>query len=285
MRVTLGLHPDIPYPFSNAPEPPSPPIRGLAEPLMVVTAQLEDGRRHIAAMLRHWLGRSGLTYVQFRAIADWGLGEPSSLDKGTMARLCNAQTPRGTSIRTLLSLEAANRAIHLWQTQGEQGAWAELGPHQAWKVRAEWMDGASWLPVPPDADEGEPGQPLALRDFLDVLVGRLDLSYVPSSLLPGGKSSAAEHLSEVLNTAILAAGWSPREGIRRLLLAYPAEEEERRQRLRAVVLGDRVLTADELEVELYAVAEAIRGVRGLALGSYGPAELQAELSSYRPRTG
>ncbi len=66
-------------------------------------------------------------------------------------------------------------------------------------------------------------------------------------------------------------------GVRGLLAAYPAADEARRERFRGVILGEQQLTRDELQEELLAIAEAVRTLRELPIGSYGPAELLAEL--------
>jgi hypothetical protein len=66
-------------------------------------------------------------------------------------------------------------------------------------------------------------------------------------------------------------------GVRQLLAAYPAADEARRERFQSVILGQVRLTRDELQSELLAIAEAVRVMRGLPLGRYGPAELLAEL--------
>ena len=111
-----------------------------------------------------------------------------------------------------------------------------------------------------------------------MLVGRLELPYLGNRLLlPGDQRLTAEHLAELLDRTITAAGLSPMEGIRRLLAAYPTSDDDRRDRFRALLLGETQLTRDELQAELLAIAEAVRVLRGLALGSYGPAELTAEL--------
>jgi hypothetical protein len=43
------------------------------------------------------------------------------------------------------------------------------------------------------------------------------------------------------------------------------------------MLGEVQLTPDELKEELLAIAEAIRMLRGLPLGEYGPDDLRTEL--------
>lgn len=74
MKVTAGAHPDLPYPFSNGPEPPPDPPRGLDQPLRLASERHEQGVAALAALLNYWLGRSGMSHDQLVAIAAWGLG-------------------------------------------------------------------------------------------------------------------------------------------------------------------------------------------------------------------
>ena len=233
--------------------------------------QLEHGDHWLREALSYWLTSSGLTTRQMATIASWGIGEAGVLGHSIISRLINRKL--GPSIRSLLGMEACNRAIWLWQTQGQDTAWAQLGPHMAWKIDAGWLNEAIWLPVPDDEKH-----PLDLGDFVDVLVGRLELPYLGTRLqLPGDHRAAVDQLPKLLDATIVAAGLSPMVGVRQLLAAYPAADEERRERFRGVILGELQLSREELQDELLAVAEAIRVLRGLPLGSFGPAQLLAEL--------
>jgi len=233
--------------------------------------KLEQGDHWIREALSYWLTRSNLTTRQMATIASWGLGERGALEHSIISRVINRKL--SPSIKSLIGMEGANRAIWLWQTKGENAAWAELGPHTAWKIQPSWLDGAIWLSVP---DESE--HPLDLTDLVNVWVGRLELPYLGQRLLlPGNHRATAEQLPALLDATIVAAGLAPMAGVRQLLAAYPAADEHRRERFRGVILGEVQLTRDELQDELLAVAEAVRVMRGLALGSYGPAELLAEL--------
>ena len=270
MRITIGHHPDIPFPFSNAPEPPTPGPRGLPHPLMLLSRELEQGDHWIREALSYWISRSGLTTRQMATIASWGVGERGTLEHSIISRIINRKI--SPSIKSMLGMEGCNRAIWLWQTKGE-GSWVELGPHPVWKIRPQWLDGAIWLPSPDDEK-----RPLDLADFVNVWVGRLELPYLGNRLrLPGDHRATADQLPKLLDATIVAAGLSPMVGVRQLLAAYPAADEARRERFRSVILGEVQLTRDELQEELLAVAEAVRVMRGLSLGSYGPAELLAEL--------
>jgi hypothetical protein len=271
MRITVGHHPDLPFPFSNAPEPPIPEPRGLPHPLMTLARDLEQGDHWIREALSWWVTRSHLTTRQMATIAAYGLGERGALEHSIISRITNRKI--GPSIKSLIGMEAANNAIWLWQTKGQDATWAKLGPHPAWKIQPHWLDGAIWLPVPDESDH-----PLDLGDFVDVWVGRLELPYLGNRLLmPNDHRRTAEHLPALLDATIVAAGLSPMAGVRGLLAAYPAADEARRERFRGVILGEQQLTRDELQEELLAIAEAVRTLRELPIGSYGPAELLAEL--------
>ena len=236
-----------------------------------LAADLERGDHWIRETLSYWVARSQRTTRQMAAIASWGMGERSPLSHSILSRIINRKI--GVSVPVLVSMEAMNRAIWLWSAKGREAAWAELGPHSAWDIRDEWLDESIWLPVPDDEQH-----PLELGDFVEVLVGRLELPYLGNRLLPpGDHRRLVKSLSPLLDLTIAASGLSPMEGVRRLLAAYPAGDEHRRERFRGVILGETQLTREELQAELLAIAEAVRVLRGLSLGSYGAAELLAEL--------
>ena len=204
-------------------------------------------------------------------MADWAIGGASPLSYSILSRLTNRRMK--VSLKACLGMEALNRAIWLWHAKGREAAWKELGPHTGYRVEDEWLNESVWLPVP-----DQPKHPLDLGDFVDVLVGRLELPYLGSRLLlPHDINRTAQQLPALLDATIVAAGLSPMVGMRQLLAAYPAADEDRRQRFRSVILGELQLTRDELQEELLALSEAIRVMRDLPLGSYGPAELLAEL--------
>jgi hypothetical protein len=273
MKLTAGVHPDLPMPFSNGPEPPEEPVKGLAEPLRVADMRHEEGVRNMAALVNYWLTHSGLQYNELLAIADWGIGQKGLLDKAVISRLKSGQKTRGASWRQIDALSAANQAIWLWQVKGQQNAWAKLGPHTGWGVREEWLDGATWLPHP-----DHPNEPLEFADMAEVLAGYLDLPYLgPMPLSAAEARQASGALGLVLDRLCAERGWGAMAGMRNLLAAYPVGDRGRIQRMRRVILGEQRLSADELEGEMVAVAEMIRAVRRLKPGEYGPGELQAEL--------
>jgi hypothetical protein len=277
MKVTAGTHPDLPYPFSNGPEAPSPPPKGLNQPLRLASERHEQGVTALASLLNYWLGRSGMSHEQLVALASWGLGETGMLDATVISRVRNGRQTRGASLRHLDAMAAANRAIWLWQTQGQNGAWKELGPHHGWSVRDEWLEDAIWLPHPDHETE-----PLSFADFASVLAGHMELPYLAQTLLsPGDAARLSDGLAHLLEDLIADRGWGPREGIRQLLDAYPANDTARQRRLRGVIVGEVHLGREELEAELYALAEMIRVVRKLKPGGYGPAQLQQELLTGR----
>jgi hypothetical protein len=276
MKITIGHHPDLPFPFSNAPEPPIPTLRGLSFPPMTLAHDLEQGGHWLPEALDYWVSRSGRTTRQMASIASWGLGERSPLAHSIINRIINRKLR--VSIQALVGMEALNRAIWLWHTEGQGGAWAQLGPHTAWHIKPEWLNESIWLPIPEEERLPHEDPPLALRHFLDVLVGRLELPYLGSRLLlPGSQALSSEHLPALLDRVITSAGLGPMDGVRRLLAAYPAADDDRRERFRGVMLGELQLTREELQEELLAIAEAIRVVRGLPMGEYGPDDLRSEL--------
>jgi hypothetical protein len=283
MKITAGAHPDLPFPFTNGPEPPSSePVGQLAEPLRLASMRHENGIRQLSAMLNYWLTRSGLAYEQLLAIASWGLNEQGMLDKGTLSRIRKGNRTYGASVRHLDALAAANRAIWLWQVKGQQKAWARLGPHTGWGVKDEWLDTACWLPHP-----DHPNEPLELGDLAELLVGILDLPYVgPAPLSAKDARTASGELAHLLDRLCAERGWGAMAGLRNLMEVYPVGDRGRQQRMRRVITGEQLLSGDELEGELHALAEMIRVARGLKPGEYGPGELQAELmTGSRPGHG
>jgi hypothetical protein len=275
MKLTVGTHPDIPFPFSNGPEDPTPPPMGLSEAPRLADQQLLSGFMAMGALVSYWRGRSALSGSQLSAIAAWGLGQNGWLDSSIVSRIENARQSRGCSLKNLLAFDAANQAIWTWQIQGQQAAWGRFGPHTVWGLRDQWLQDAIWLPV---ADE--PEHPLEFEDFAAVLVGRSELPYLGTvSLGQGDAAAMSERLSDLLNALLTATNLGPREALKALLTAYPTKDPDRQSRLMALVMGSGSLSRDELEAELYALAEAIRSLRDLAPGGYGPGDLARELSA------
>ena len=241
-------------------------------------SQLEQGHLAFGALIAYWRGRSKLSGNQLVALSNWSVGERNWLDPAVVSRIENGRQARGASLRNLLAFDAINAAIHLWQTRGKQAAWDRFGLHSGWGVRDEWVDGALWLPVP-----DQPQHPLEFSDFAEVLVGRLELPYLSTaSLGDGDAQQLSSRLSDLLNAATAALGLSPRDAVQALLAAYPSKDQGRQGRLVAVALGTDRLSRDELEAELYALAETIRTLRQLEPGSYGPGHLAQELSAGLP---
>ena len=130
----------------------------------------------------------------------------------------------------------------------------------------------------PVADQ--PQLPLEFADFAEVLVGRTELPYLGIATLGQGNSQEmSDRLSDLLNALLTATGLGPREALKALLTAYPTKDPDRQSRLMALVMGSGQLSRDELEAELYALAEAIRSLRDLSPGGYGPGDLARELSA------
>jgi len=273
MKLEIGAHPSIPHPFTNAPQMPTSRPKGLPMPPRLVTQQMEQGLSTTRAMLSYWTGSCEVTLDQFAAIASWGMGERAPLDKSGISRMINGA--RGIHLPHLLAFDHLNEAIWTWQVKGQDAAWEAFGPPLAWKVQPAWVEASIWLPHPDD-----PRARLTLHDFVDVLVGRLPLPYADEHQRPDpNPQRTSEALSQLLNHAIGEQRLTPRDGIARLLAAYPVTDEARRQRLRGLILGEDSLSREELNAELMAVAEALRVFRGLEPESYGPMELAAELDT------
>lgn len=282
MKITAGVHPDLPMPFSNGPEPPPEPVQGLSEPLRLATERHDEGRKALAAMVGHWMVRGGLSLEQLSLIAAWGLNERGLMDKSILSRIRTGAKVRGASLPQVDALAAANMAIWLWQVRGKQKAWAKLGPHSGWGVRDEWLDSACWLAHP-----DHPADPLEYGDMAEVLAGYLDLPYVgPAPLSAADARVASDQLARLLDRICAERGWGAMAGLRNLMAAYPVTDRGRQQRMRRVITGEQLLSGDELAGELHALAEMVREARQLKPGQYGPGELQAELmSGGRPGRG
>jgi hypothetical protein len=278
MNKTFGLHPDLPHPFANAPMPVVEPISGLIERSRPATERHERGVLALAALINHWLGRSGLSHDQLCSLASWGLGEAGIIDSAVISRVRNGRQTKGASFKHLDALSAANQAIWLWQVRGQTEAWAKLGPHTGWGVREEWLATACWLPHPDDSE------PLNFGDWAELLAGYLELPYLSTTdLSPAEARHASDALAALLEDIASQNGWGPRQAVQQLLERYPVTDRARQQRFRALIVGDSIWGRDELESELQAVAELIRRVR--ELDRYGPEDLQRELLSARRSGG
>jgi len=231
----------------------------------------ERGVANLAALMNYWLGRSGLSHSDLDAIASWGMGERAMLDGGLISRVRNGKQSRGAGLRHLDALSQANYALWLWHVHGPETAIKRLGPHSGWGITPELLDGAQWLPCADDE-----AQPLDLGDLALLLVGRLELPYLAGQVSAGQAKRMNDRLGEVLDELVAEHGWSPREAWQQFSEAYPATDTPRRERLRDLVMGEP-FTQSELEMEMAALAEMIRRIRGLE--AYGPAELQSELLS------
>jgi hypothetical protein len=241
------------------------------------TLRHERGRTNLASLLNWWMRRAHFSHDQLARIADWGMGEVGCLSSPQISHLRNANVAKGASGKHLDAMAAANHAVWLWQTAGEEQAVKELGPYSSWGVQPEWLKDACWL----ESDRHQ-GAPLSFGEFCEVNAGRLELSYVTDVALSPTESTQLSHrLMELLND--LAPGATPVEGIRGVLAAYPLEDPERRARLQDLMLGGQ-WSRIELEEELYAVAMTVATLRGDPPGSYGPVQLHAELAAPRRRT-
>lgn len=235
-------------------------------------ARIERGVQRLAALVRYWLSHN-LSQDKLATIIRWSYGETCGFDGGAMSRIQNAKQQRGAGLRHLDALAEANRAIWCWQTQGEREAIRAFGLHSDAGVRPEWLTDTIWLPKPDDAT-----RPLDLGDLANVLMGRLEIGYVAEKLSQREARRASERLLDLLDELALAQGWGPREAAQRYLAAYPGGTRVRVARFKEMLMGEP-LSQSELELEMAALAEMIRQVRGVE--RFTPADLQAELLSVR----
>lgn len=232
----------------------------------------ERGTQSLAALFNYWFARSpNVGHRPLAAIIHWSINEATGFDSGILSRIRNGKQTRGAGLMHLDAFAQANRAIWVWHTQGEQAALREYGPFSSFGVQPEWLPDASWLPKADD-----PTQPLDLGDFANLLAGRLELPYLNGKLSAGQAKRANDRLAELLDNLAAEQGWGPREAMKRFAEAYPPTDHARVHRLRELLMGEQLSQA-ELELELAALAEMIRQVRGVT--SYGPGDLQQELLS------
>jgi hypothetical protein len=243
-----------------------------------LTLQMDRGRSALAQLLTYWLRTSGLAARNLELLTDWAVGERGWLGNDKITRIRKAEQQRGAGLRQLVAMGETNQALHLADTKGIQAAVARYGPFSQWGVREEWLQGRRWLP----ADDA-PDQPLEFADFALVMVGSLPLSYLAGSDLPPAPPDRLSlALSDLLNAAMTDRGLNARDGLRELMAGYPASERGRRSQLQDLILGATGWDRDQIEAELCAVAEALRVMRGLPVGAYGPGHLAQELSAALP---
>lgn len=247
-------------------------------PLVLPSARHELGRNAIAGLINYWLTRSKLSHDQFSAIAAWALGERGLIETTTLSRLRNNRQPRGASYKNLDAFAATNELIWRWKTKGEQETIKRYGLFSGWGVEEEWLTDAVWLPQPDDDKE-----PLHFAQFAEVMVGLLSLPYLgDAELSPADVTLMNRALLDLLEQLCAERKWGGIRGPQQLLEAYPATDRARRMRFRALI-GGEPLNAGELELELHALAEMVRKVRGLKEGVYGTPELMAELRAAHHR--
>lgn len=234
------------------------------------------GAAQLAGLIRNWMKRSGLSQRQFTAVVDWGLRERCTLHNSGISRIINGQQPRGAGLKHLDALAQANEAIWRWHVLGPEAALKRHGPFSSWGVEEEWIERAVWLPRPDDDRE-----PLDLGDLAMVTAGRMVLPYLDQE---GHAQRLTEALLVLLEGIRSDRGWSTREMAQQLVMAYPSREVRRQQWLKGLLVGDAELGVEGLDAELAALAEMVRGLRGVE--TYGPTELELELSAGdRPACG
>jgi hypothetical protein len=233
------------------------------------------GVQSLAALMNYWL--APVSHDKLAAILKWGWGENTGMDGGALSRIRNANQARGAGLRHLDAFAQGNRAIWTWHTAGPEAAIQQFGPHSTWKVTAETLDDAIWLPK---ADN--PKAPLDLGDLALLLMDRLELPYLVQPLQsPAKLHRMSQRLCLLLDDEAAEQGWGPREATTRFVAAYASKDPARQRKMRDVVTGAAEFTASELELELAALAEMFRTIRGVE--SFTPADLQAELLSARRR--
>ena len=235
--------------------------------------RIERGVQRLAAAMKYWLAHN-LSQDKLARITRWAYGETSGFDGGAFSRIQNGTQQRGAGIRHLDAIAEANRAIWTWQTKGEAEAIRQFGLHSNYGVSPELLNAVIWLPKPAD-----PIRPLDLGDLANVLMGRLELPYVAERLSQREARRASERLIELLDELADQRGWKALEAVREYLAAYPGGTRVRIARMKEMLMGEP-LTQSELELELAALAEMIRQVRGVE--AFSPAQLQEELLSARP---
>lgn len=237
----------------------------------------ERGRVHLAGVVNWWLGRSGLSHDQVGAIVPWALREAGSLGSSQLSHLRNARITR-PSLMLFEGLAALNGAIWRWKVQGQESCIDAYGPYSAHSIEPAWLDDAVWLAHPDHPDE-----PLCFADFCEIFAGYLTLPEVGIQFTAIDGPDLSRRFSALVLEHWQAAGWGPTEGIPKILAAYPSDDQDRRQRLALVVVGQADYTSDELEDEMPDLAALVAALRQQPPESYGPADLQVELASGRRR--
>ena len=240
------------------------------------------GRQHLSAVLNFWLNRCGLSHEQLGSIADWAMSEKGWLSSPQLSHLRNGSVVK-PSHRNLDALGGANEAIHLWQQRGPQVCLRRYGPHSAYRIEDQWLNNAIWLHHPVHTDEA-----LCYADFCDLQAGYLTLPYLGEvNLSPSEARNLSQALADLFDRLAqeqMGEGQTMRQALDSVLGAYPSSASpDRRDHLRSVILGTADYSKSELEKELFLLAETVRQLRALPEGSYGPAELHAELSASRRR--
>jgi hypothetical protein len=243
-----------------------------------LTLQMDRGRSALAQLLTYWLRTSGLAARNLELLTDWAVGERGWLGNDKITRIRQAEQQRGAGLRQLVAMGEVNQALHLVDTKGVPAAVARYGPFSGWGVKPEWLEGRRWLPA-----DDDPAQPLLFEDFACVMTGQLQLPYLAGAALPPAPPDRLSvALSDLLNEAMTQRGLNARDGLRELMAAYSAKERGRRSQLQDLILGATSWDRDQIEAELCAVAEALRLMRGLPVGAYGPGHLAQELSAALP---
>lgn len=266
-------------PSAIAQVPPAVPQVAVVAPRRIAVAKrLATGRGHFASVLNWWMSRCNYSHVQIGAVSDWALAQDGWLISSQISHLRNNHV-RQPSFTNLEALGAVNQVLHLWHSEGPREAFHRHGPFGNEVLTEELLDRGQWLKYPGSEE------PLDFAGFCELFVGRIKLPYAATVSLSGHEAKRlSEELGGLLDQLAAETGLSPRDAITEVLRHYPVEDKGRIARLRSVLLGMEVFTQPQVEAELFAISELVAGLRGLPVGTYGPQELFAELSSARQRT-
>lgn len=247
--------------------------------LLPATDRHNHGRAHLAHALNHWLSRGSLSNRQLARIADWGMEERGWLADTRVTDLRRNKFAKSLVTGYCDALGVANQAIWRWQTQGADAALAALGPPEAYRVKTEWLNGATWLAHPE-----YPAEPLGPADWFEIASGYLHLDYVASPVLaPREGPMITEEFCDLVMG--LMPELSTRDRLRKILKAYPVSDVDRREKLASALQGISTYSSEEFQDELFSLSRIVIALRGLSSRDYGPVELYAELTEHRRQTG
>lgn len=246
-------------------------------PRLTVAHRHARGRAHLAQVLAYWLGRSGLSYAQLAALADWATGERSIMATSQITHLRHARLSN-VNWRLIEALTESNLACWRWHTHGPDACFSRYGPFGSSILTASIMDAATWLPSP-----DEPGEPLNFAEWCELFAGRIELLYIGTTveITPREAPLLNQELAQFLNDQLASLNLSPRDAMQALLEGYRVPDDRRRQRLQNLILGTETIPTADLQDDLPRIAAAVAALRGVS--NYTERELYAELTQGRRR--